>query len=83
MTGRMDRVKAALRSGEVCALTDLYGDFLSNGRNDISKLKARGWGITAWWTAHEEGPAHKHYRLTLDPEQVTMFRVAEQPRLIA
>ena len=86
MTGRLARVKAALRSGEVCALADLYGDFLANGRNDLSMLRReRGWGIDSWWTVHEEGPAHCHYRLTDDPEQVRIFQSqdAEQPRFIA
>lgn len=77
MTGRLTRVKAALRNGEVCALADLYGDFLSNGRNDLSTLRReRGWGIDSWWTAHNEGPSHKHYALRFDPEMV-------QARLIA
>ena len=34
MTGRMERVKAVLRT---------YGSALSNGRNDISTLKRHGW----------------------------------------
>lgn len=72
MPGRMDRVKAALRSErELCSLSDLYAAALSNGRNDLSVLRReRGWGIDSWWTAHKDGPAHCHYRLTRDPELV-------------
>ncbi len=71
MTGRMERVKAVLRTErEVCSLEALYGNFLSNARNDIGTLRReRGWGIDSWWITHDEGPAHCHYRLTFDPEQ--------------
>ena len=68
MTDRMERVKRLLRSGEVCALRDFYGDALANGRNDVSTLRRRGWDIEAWLVSHEaEAPAHKHYRLRTLP----------------
>ena len=74
MRGRMERVKAALRSAsELCSLDDLYGDALSNGRNDISTLKARGWLIDSRWTAHGDGETHKHYWLVRDPEQLALL----------
>lgn len=71
--GRMERVKAALRDKpELCALDDLYGNYLANGRNDISTLKRRGWLIESWLVAHQDGPVHKHYRTKRDPEQTTL-----------
>lgn len=65
MSERMERVKAALRTHEeLCAMSDLYGAALSNGRNDISTLALRdGWQIKKWWTAHGSEAPHKHYRL--------------------
>jgi hypothetical protein len=60
----MERVKQALRKGEVCSFADLYNNFLSNGRNDISRLKREGWYIETTWTKHAgSGPAHCHYKL--------------------
>ena len=83
MTGRMERVKAALRSSsELCSLDDLYANALANARNDIGTLRReRNWGIESWWTAHEEGPAHCHYRLVRDPEQTTIWRVEDAEQL--
>lgn len=64
MTGRMERVRTLLRTQrDLCSLSDLYGRSLSNGRNDISALKARGWVIESVWSAHDETGAHCHYRL--------------------
>lgn len=64
MSDRIERVKTKLRSGEVCALRDFYGDALANGRNDIGTLRRRGWDIEAWLARHDaEAPQHKHYRL--------------------
>ena len=69
----MDRVKAALRDqDELCSLDDLYGNYLANGRNDISTLRRRGWLIESWLVAHQEGPVHKHYHLRRDPEQLSL-----------
>lgn len=65
---RVERVKQALRRGEVCSLADLYGDFLSNGRNDVSELKKKGWIIEANWIAHGKTMQHKHYRLLREPK---------------
>jgi hypothetical protein len=69
MTGRMERVKAALRKGEVCSFADLYSNFLSNGRNDISKLKREGWYIETTFTKHAAGgTSHCHYKLVREPK---------------
>jgi len=64
----MDKVKKALRAGEVCSFADLYSNFLSNGRNDISELKRKGWEISSFWTAHAAGgSSHCHYKLIREP----------------
>lgn len=66
--GRLDRVKRALRRGVVCSIADLYGDFLANGRNDVSDLRKKGWDIEATWEQHGKTMAHKHYRLIKEPK---------------
>lgn len=76
MTGRMERVKEALRTREeICSLSDLYANALSNGRNDVSTLRSRGWVIECSWHKHGKD-AHKHYRLVGEP-------APEQRELIA
>ena len=76
--GRMDRVKNLLRTREeLCSMSDLYGNTLSNGRNDISTLcLKRGWVIKKWWTRHD-GEAHVHYQLVkegeIKPKQRALF----------
>lgn len=77
MRGRMERVKAALRAApELCSLDDFYNSALSNGRNDISTLKERGWIIDSCWVRHGEGEAHCHYWLVTDPEQMRLAGIA-------
>ena len=67
MNGRMDRVKAALRTyEELCSLSDLYAAALSNARNDISTLIKNGWDIEKAWMSHGV-EAHRHYRLRHEP----------------
>ena len=65
----MECMRALLRTrAEICSLASLYGDALSNGRNDVSTLRSRGWDGDADFAAHEAGhPAHCHYRLRAEP----------------
>lgn len=72
---RLEAVKKALRRGEVCSFADLYSNFLSNGRNDISNLKRSGWEINSFWTAHGNTGSHCHYKLIREPK-------AEQIQLV-
>lgn len=70
MNGRLERTKATLRSNpEVCSLSDFYGNYLSNARNDVGTLKRRGWVIESRWTAHGDTSAHCHYSLLFDGER--------------
>lgn len=66
MKDRKPRVIAALRShDELCSLSDLYPEALSNARNDISSLIREHWHIDKTWESHGRG-AHRHYRLVHD-----------------
>lgn len=69
VTGRLERVKTLLRTREeLCALDDLYGAALANGRNDISTLcLKRGWVIKKWNASHDR-ETHKHYQLVREGE---------------
>ena len=78
---RMSRVMTLLRTREeLCAMSDLYADALSNGRNDISTLIARGWHIERWWVKPHDSrqSAHKHYKLVSEPRTVTL--TSAQPK---
>jgi hypothetical protein len=83
-TGRMERVQTALRTKrELCALDDLYGAALANGRNDLSTLANKfGWQIDSWRVSHGEGPSHKHYRLKVEGRSGYTPRRAIQQRLL-
>ncbi len=64
MNGRIERVKAALRTrDELCAIEEVYAGVAWNARNDISRLQLRDqWQIASWWEDHGRG-RHKHYQL--------------------
>lgn len=81
--GRMERVKAALRTREeLCALNDLYAAALANGRNDIGTLDREfGWEIEKTWHTHGH-THHRHYRLVREGRTERLPRRAIQQRLI-
>ena len=63
----MDRVVKLLRTRrEICSLGDFYAAALSNGRNDVATLIARGWVIEKKSVKHG-ALAHVHYRLISEP----------------
>jgi hypothetical protein len=79
----MERVRTALRTkAELCSLSDLYGDALANGRNDISTLSREfGWDIRTSRTAHGQ-QSHVHYQLVREGRTERAPRGAIQQRLI-
>jgi hypothetical protein len=80
---RMERVQHTLKTvDDVCSLADLYANALSNGRNDISELRRRGWIIDKYPTSHGDGPNHTHYRLVSAPSGAIRGRQTSWPMTI-
>jgi len=79
----MERVRAALRTKtELCSLSDLYGDALANGRNDLSELRrVFGWEIRTTRASHG-AQSHVHYQLIREGRSERAPRQAVQQRLI-
>ncbi len=82
-TGRMQRVKAALRTrDELCAMSDLYAAALANGRNDLSTLEREfKWEIKKTWATHDQAH-HRHYQLVREGRTTRAPRRAIQQRLL-
>lgn len=60
---QMARIIQALREAEICSVSDLYANYLPNGRNEISLLIRRyGWVIEKTRHQHPGGTSHLHYR---------------------